>query len=227
MKIIPLSINFSIESLRGKSFVERILETCKKYQIPTKYIEIEITERVHDEKNFEIKSLIKSFYVSQYSITGEKTINDLKTILRAKNLREADWGGATNLQAVFDKLLQHSLKYPLSDLPKAVIIISDMEFDEAAEDQTNFLAIDAKYKAAGLERPTLIFWRVDVKLNQQPVTFDDNGTILINGYSPAIMKTILSLDMDELANITPMNLFLKAVNTDKYSFVDTIFKDKL
>lgn len=56
--LIPLSINFSIESLRGKSFVERILETCKKYQIPTKYIEIEITERVHDEKNFEIKTVI-------------------------------------------------------------------------------------------------------------------------------------------------------------------------
>lgn len=56
--LIPLSINFSIESLRGKSFVERILETCKKYQIPTKYIEIEITERVHDEKNFEIKTAI-------------------------------------------------------------------------------------------------------------------------------------------------------------------------
>ena len=52
--------------------------------------------------------------------------------VRAKNLREADWGGATNLQAVFDKLLQHSLKYPLSDLPKAVIIISDMHFDEAS-----------------------------------------------------------------------------------------------
>ena len=56
--LIPLSINFSIESLRGKSFVERILETCKKYQIPTKYIEIEITERVHDAKNFEIKTVI-------------------------------------------------------------------------------------------------------------------------------------------------------------------------
>ena len=146
---------------------------------------------------------------------------------RAENLRRAGWGGSTNLQAVFDNLLQHSLKYPLSDLPKAVIIISDMEFDEASSSQTNFEAIDTKYKAAGLERPTLIFWRVDVKLNQQPVTFDDNGTILINGYSPAIMKTILSLDIDELANITPMNLFLKAVNTDKYSFVDTIFKDKL
>lgn len=146
---------------------------------------------------------------------------------RAYNLREADWSGSTNLQAVFDNLLQHSLKYPFSDLPKAVIIISDMEFDEASSSQTNFEAIDTKYKAAGLERPTLIFWRVDVKLNQQPVTFDDNGTILINGYSPAIMKTILSLDMDELANITPMNLFLRAVNVDKYSFVDTIFKDRI
>ena len=146
---------------------------------------------------------------------------------RAYNLREADWSGSTNLQAVFDNLLQHSLKYPFSDLPKAVILISDMEFDEASSSQTNFEAIATKYKAAGLERPTLIFWRVDVKLNQQPVTFDDNGTILINGYSPAIMKTILSLDMDELANITPMNLFLRAVNVDKYSFVDTIFKDRL
>ena len=92
--------------------------------------------------------------------------------------------------------------------------------------RTNFEEIDRKYKEAGLERPTLIFWNVNAedRDDQQPVTFDDNGTILINGYSPAIMKTILSLDMDELANITPMNLFLKAVNTDKYSFIDSIFK---
>lgn len=145
---------------------------------------------------------------------------------RADNLRRADWGGSTNLQATFDLLLAHSIKYPLSDLPKAIIIISDMEFNEATESCTNFEAIDSKYKQAGLERPTLIFWRVDVKLSQQPVTFDTNGTILINGYSPSIMQTILSLDLDELANITPMNLFLKAVNTDKYSFVDSIFKVK-
>lgn len=146
---------------------------------------------------------------------------------RAYNLREADWSGSTNLQAVFDNLLQHSLKYPFSDLPKAVIIISDMEFDEASSSQTNFESIDAKYKAAGLERPTLIFWRVDVKEEQQPVTFDESGTILINGYSPSIMKLILSMDTEALKSITPMKLMLDAVNVDKYSFVDTIFKDRL
>ena len=146
---------------------------------------------------------------------------------RAYNLRRANWSGSTNLQAVFDNLLQHSLKYPLSDLPKAVIIISDMEFDEASSSQTNFESIDAKYKAAGLERPTLIFWRVDVKEEQQPVTFDESGTILINGYSPSIMKLILSMDTEALKAITPMKLMLDAVNVDKYSFVDTIFKDRL
>lgn len=143
---------------------------------------------------------------------------------RARYLRNASWGGSTNLQLTFEILLKHSIKNPFSDLPKALIIISDMEFNDCSSTKTNFELIDAKYKAEGLERPTLIFWRVDVKVSQQPVTFDENGTILINGYSPAIMKTILALDMDELASITPMNLFLKAVNTDKYSFVDSIFK---
>ena len=93
--------------------------------------------------------------------------------------------------------------------------------------RTNFEAIDTKYKAAGLERPTLIFWRVDVKLHQQPVTFDESGTILINGYSPSIMKLILSMDTEALKSITPMKLMLDAVNVDKYSFVDTIFKDRI
>ena len=93
--------------------------------------------------------------------------------------------------------------------------------------RTNFESIDAKYKAAGLERPTLIFWRVDVKEEQQPVTFDESGTILINGYSPSIMKLILSMDTEALKSITPMKLMLDAVNVDKYSFVDTIFKDRL
>lgn len=147
---------------------------------------------------------------------------------RAVNLLSAGWGGSTNLQATFDILLQHSRKYPLSDLPKAVIIISDMNFDEASDTKTNFKLIDAKYKEAGLERPTLIFWNVSTGLDQQqPVTFDDNGTILINGYSPSIMNLILSMDTEALKAITPMNLFLNAVNTDKYSFIDSIFKDKI
>ena len=94
--------------------------------------------------------------------------------------------------------------------------------------RTNFEEIDRKYKEAGLERPTLIFWNVSSGAEeQQPVTFDESGTILINGYSPSIMKLILSMDTEALKAITPMKLMLDAVNVDKYSFVDTIFKDRI
>ena len=82
MKIIPLSINFSIESLRGKSFVERILETCKKYQIPTKYIEIEITERVHDEKNFEIKTVISKLRSAGFIVAIDDFGKEESNLLR-------------------------------------------------------------------------------------------------------------------------------------------------
>lgn len=51
---------------------------------------------------------------------------------RAQYITQAPWGGSTDLQATFDLLLEHSIKYPLSDLPKAVIIISDMNFNEAS-----------------------------------------------------------------------------------------------
>ena len=37
----------------------------------------------------------------------------------------------------------------------------------------------------------------------------------------------LSMDTEALKSITPMKLMLDAVNVDKYSFVDTIFKDRV
>ncbi len=131
-----------------------------------------------------------------------------------------NWGGSTDFNAVFEKMLQVSSN--ASDLPVAVVCVSDMQFDTAGRNRTNFQAIDKMYKKAGIPRPTMIFWRVDSGADQvTPVTVDEHGTILINGYSPSIMKTILSLDLEELKNITPMRLMLKTL--EKYSYIDKIF----
>ena len=86
MKIIPFSINFSIESLRGKSFVERILETCKKYQIPTKYIEIEITESAFNELSSTIIKMLINLKNEGFNIliddfgSGYSSLNLLNTL---------------------------------------------------------------------------------------------------------------------------------------------------
>jgi len=148
-------------------------------------------------------------------ITGN-TISEIVSSLDYQN-----WGGSTNLQAVFDQMLPIAVRNPES-CPKAVIIVSDMEFNSANQNRlTNFDAIKAKYAAAGLVAPTLIFWRVDVRLPQQPVTAHSTGAVLINGYSPAIMKILCSLDLEALAQITPLSLMNKAI--EKYSFVDSTY----
>ena len=141
---------------------------------------------------------------------------------RVNNTRRIPWGGDTNLQATFDMLLENSIGATKADLPKVVLLISDMEFNSCDRNyRSNFAAIKAKYTAAGLPMPVIVFWRVDVKVAQQPVTKHETGAILINGYSPSILKSILSMDIESLESITPLNMMLKTV-AEKYPFVDKI-----
>ena len=141
---------------------------------------------------------------------------------RVNNTRRIPWGGDTNLQATFDMLLENSIGAAKADLPKVVLLISDMEFNSCDRNyRSNFAAIKAKYTAAGLPMPVIVFWRVDLKVAQQPVTKHETGAILINGYSPSILKSILSMDIESLESITPLNMMLKTV-AEKYTFVDKI-----
>ena len=141
---------------------------------------------------------------------------------RVNNTRRIPWGGNTNLQATFDMLLENSIGATKADLPKVVLLISDMEFNSCDRNyRSNFAAIKAKYTAAGLPMPVIVFWRVDVKVAQQPVTKHETGAILINGYSPSILNSILSMDIESLESITPLNMMLKTV-AEKYPFVDKI-----
>ena len=140
---------------------------------------------------------------------------------RVKNLDYNNWDSSTNLQAVFDLILQVYInnKESIDNLPKMVLIVSDMEFNSCGRTR-NLDVIKAKYHALGLTPPTLVFWRVDVKSAQQPATFRDDGTVLINGFSPAILKELLAGNIE---NFTPLSLMLKAIG-DKYDYLDNLFK---
>jgi hypothetical protein len=101
-----------------------------------------------------------------------------------------------------------------------------MEFNEVVNNSskvTNFDEIDRRYKEADLERPVIIFWKVNSLVDKnQPVTYDQRGAILINGYSPTIMDLIVTMDIEGLKEITPEKFVEKAI--EKYSFVDEIIK---
>lgn len=136
---------------------------------------------------------------------------------KVMNLKRSEWGFNTNIEAVFDTILFVAIENRLTqeEMVKKVYIISDMEFDVATggkNDQTLFETIEAKYKAHGYNLPLLVFWCVDSRNDQFPMTLDKSGVILVSGASPRVYEYILK---DEIK--TPYEMMLDVLNSPRYN----------
>jgi len=85
-----------------------------------------------------------------------------------------------------------------------------MQFDTAGRSQTNLVAIDEKYKKAGLRRPTLVFWNVNSNLDF-PATTKDQNLCLIGGFSPSIMESLITVK-----EFTPVCILRETIDDMKY-----------
>lgn len=121
----------------------------------------------------------------------------------------------TNIKAVFDLILSTAVKnkLPQSELPATLYIISDMEFDSCAEnaDITNFEYAKAAFQAYGYKLPTVVFWNVQSRNEQQPVKMNEQGVVLVSGASPRIFSMI------ESGNLSPMAFMLDTLNSERYA----------
>lgn len=136
---------------------------------------------------------------------------------KVNKVKQADWGFNTDLIAAFKAILYASVNnhIPQTEMPSKLFIISDMQFDQACSNnsKTNFEEIDRMYQAAGYTRPTLVFWNVNAH-SDSPVTKDEMGTFLVSGCSPSILKYALNTQA-----ITPMELMMEVLNSERYSFI--------
>ena len=146
-----------------------------------------------------------------------KTIGD-----RIRNLHRADWAGNTDLRAVFESVLNAGIKndVPDAEMPKKLIIVSDMQFDQAcaSNKRTNFEQIEKMYHKAGYEMPQLVFWNVNAIGGNVPMTIHDTGTCLVSGCSPSILKSVLGGKV-----ITPVDVMRDAVYTERYAPIGEVF----
>jgi hypothetical protein len=128
-------------------------------------------------------------------------INDGNIKERYTQLRNIPWGGSTDIQKTFDLILEKAQAANLSpeDMPEKIYIISDMQFNTiegrydsfTRKENTNFQEIEEKYKQTCYKRPDIVFWNVNGSTDDFPVTVNDDGTILISGPSPSIIKSIV------------------------------------
>ena len=120
----------------------------------------------------------------------------------------------TDIQKVFELILKTAVKnnLPQNELPETLYIISDMEFDSCAEnsDITNFEYAKKIFNEHGYKLPKLVFWNVDSRNLQQPVTMNEQGVILVSGTSPRIFSMLTN------GNITPEEYMLMILNSERY-----------
>ena len=131
---------------------------------------------------------------------------------------QANWGMNTNLQAVFDMLLDTAMKKGVKaeDMPDKLFIFSDMEFDECVtfdtpkttrrsiwddrddcrivrdenEVNSDLELIAKQWAAAGYKLPKVIFWNLNARQNRIPAIGE--GFSYISGFSPSMVDAIFS-----------------------------------
>jgi hypothetical protein len=145
---------------------------------------------------------------------------------RYRQLARADWGMSTNLAAAFRIILNQAVKFNISQdkMPTKVLILSDMEFNSATSERwgddsnwnpTAMAMIDEMFADAGYTRPGIIFWNLNASGGNFPTRFDEMGTALISGFSPSIMKSVIS----NPNSLTPINIMNETVNSERYELV--------
>jgi hypothetical protein len=135
---------------------------------------------------------------------------------KVDQMSKSNWEMSTNLHAAMDKILSVAVKgsVPESDMPKMLLILSDMQFNQCAKfDDSAMEMIERKYAEAGYTAPQIVFWNLNSSGNA-PVKADKSGAALVSGFSPSIMTALLSADMDQF---TPEGIMLKTVMSDRYA----------
>lgn len=131
---------------------------------------------------------------------------------RMKGIKEIN-AANTNLQAVFDLVLDRAMvcNVPKEDMPKVLIIVSDMQFDIACRInyRTNLEEIRKRYEASGYEMPKLVFWNV-ASHDNVPAKFNNNGVLLLSGCNPSVLKYAIS------GAYNPMEMVYQITESDRY-----------
>ena len=101
---------------------------------------------------------------------------------------QSPWGMSTNLRKAMALVFNCCKKQ--SDLPDAIIVVSDMQFDPGRPDwegTSTYEDMKSMASELGFELPNIVWWNVN-SFGNSPCTFDENGVAMLSGYSPTNLQ---------------------------------------
>ena len=159
---------------------------------------------------------------------------------KVRTTAQAEWGGSTNIEAVFDLILEAAVRNNLKqeDLPSKLYIISDMQFNQASgqcgwygcpnRKITFMQSMKNKFAEAGYTMPALVYWNVRASnCGMFQETVDGENCCMVSGYSASLFKSVIDgTEFVETVNdkgekvveqkIDPMTVMLKTLNNGRY-----------
>jgi hypothetical protein len=137
-------------------------------------------------------------------------------VQKVQQMSKSSWNMSTNLNKAMAKILKTAVdaNVPQAEMPEMLLILSDMQFNQCATyDDSAMQMIKRKFAEAGYKVPAIVFWNLNAKDNV-PVKANESGVALVSGFSPAVVKAVLSSNTEQF---TPQGIMLKAVMVDRYA----------
>ena len=160
-------------------------------------------------------------------------------LAKTEFIRKMDWGMNTDLQKVFDQILEVAVEAKLTEeqLIKRVFVFSDMEFDSATRQCSNIWArmntegidlepeeemkrgwetdyefIQRKFREKGYNKaPEVVFWNLRDS-RSTPVVANQTGVALVSGFA----KNLLTLFLEEGGIVNPEDVMRLAIAGEEY-----------
>ena len=142
-------------------------------------------------------------------------------VAKVLKLRNAPWGGSTDIYAAFKLILDviQANNIPAADVANmTLVILSDMQIN-ATEGNTDTLyqRIKALYMAAGFETPPhVVFWNLR-KTTGFPTKSDVTNVTMISGFSSVVLNHFCLKGVDVLKNYSGYIMFREIVGSERYA----------
>ena len=138
-------------------------------------------------------------------------------VQKLSSMNQKDWMNNTDLKAAFDLVLDIAIEnnVPKDEMPKSLIVISDMEIDRSGNKDWSFYDKMAhKFKKNGYDIPNIVFWNVDSRHDVFHADSTRIGVQLVSGQSASTFKNLLSC-----VGLTPVEAMLKTINSERYDAI--------
>ena len=134
-------------------------------------------------------------------------------------ISKAEWGMNTDLEKALLRILDVAIENRCSqeEMPKSLIIISDMEIDRCTSQnhRENFYDyVSRVYEEHGYKIPNVVFWNVNSRHDVFLADKDRKGVQLVSGQSASTFKNLIGC-----VDKTPVEMMYSVLNSERYQAI--------